>query len=69
MKKEDYINKSGYCPKCQSMNLDYQPIEFCDDAGYYPYECRDCGLRGEEWYSLSFIGHNVYTENGDVIEL
>lgn len=69
MKKDDYLNKSGYCPKCRGDNLNYQPIEFCDDACFYAYECADCGQVGEEWYNLSFIGHNIYTEDGEQIEL
>ncbi len=36
---------------------------------YFPYECKSCGLKGEEWYSMQFAGHNIYNENGDYIEL
>lgn len=25
--------------------------------------------QGEEWYRLEFVGHNVITEDGDMIEL
>lgn len=69
MKKEDYMNKQGVCPKCQGYNLDYQPIEFTDTMCYYHYKCDDCGQEGEEWYNMEFAGHNIYTEDGDVIEL
>ena len=33
------------------------------------YKCKNCGLEGEEWYSMQFTGHNIYNENGDCIEL
>lgn len=69
MKKEDYKNEQGYCPKCHTLNLDYQPIEYVDGMCYYPYKCEECGQEGEEWYSMVFAGHNVITEDGDVIEL
>lgn len=69
MKKEDYMNKQGICPKCQSYNLDYQPVDFTDTMCYYRYKCEDCGQEGEEWYNMEFAGHNVYDENGEMIEL
>ncbi len=70
MKKEDYINEQGCCPKCHGLNLDYGAIEYQDDGMcYYPYKCKDCGQQGEEWYRLEFQGHNVYDENGEMIEL
>ena len=70
MSKEDYKNEQGFCPKCGSYNLDYHAMEFEDDGMcYYPYKCKDCGQEGEEWYKLDFQGHNVYDENGELIEL
>ena len=70
MKKEDYTNRQGECPRCHSYNLEYQAIEIEGDGMcYYPYKCEDCGQEGEEWYSMEFSGHNVYTEDGDMIEL
>ena len=69
MKKENYKNKQGYCPKCGNYNLDYQPAEFEDTMVVFPYECEDCGQRGEEWYNLDFAGHNVYDDNGEMIQL
>ena len=69
MNKEDYMNKQGYCPKCGGFTLDYQAIRYTDELCYYPYKCKDCGQEGEEWYRLEFQGHNVITEDGDVIEL
>ena len=69
MNKEDYVNQQGVCPKCQGYNLDYQPIGFTDTMCYYRYKCEDCGQEGEEWYNMEFAGHNVYTEDGDMIEL
>lgn len=57
MNKEDYKNEQGCCPK-------YEDSMCC-----YPYKCEDCGQEGEEWYRLEFVGHNVITEDGDIIEL
>lgn len=69
MRKEDYTNKQGYCPKCGSGMLDYEAAKFEDDMMYFPYVCNSCEQEGEEWYSLNFDGHNVYTKDGDCIEL
>lgn len=69
MDKEDYTNRQGECPKCHSGNLDYDAVEFSDNMCYFPYKCEECGQEGEEWYSMVFSGHNIYTEDGDKIEL
>lgn len=70
MNKEDYTNEQGFCPKCHSYNLDYGTLDLEDDGMcHFPYKCKDCGQQGEEWYRLEFQGHNVYTEDGDVVEL
>lgn len=66
---EEYANRQGECPKCHSTRLDYGAIRHFDDASYFPYKCKDCGQEGEEWYDLQFIGHNIYTKDGDVVEL
>ena len=69
MKKEDYKNEQGACPKCGGFNLDYQAVRVENEMCYYPYKCEDCGQEGEEWYSMDFAGHNVYDEHGECIEL
>ena len=70
MNMKDYTNEQGFCPKCHSYNLDYQAMQVEDDMMcYYPYKCEDCGMQGEEWYRLEFQGHNVYDEEGNIIEL
>ena len=69
MRKEDYKNEQDRCPKCGSYDLDYQAIKYGDGMCYYPYKCKKCGQEGEEWYSMEFAGHNVITEDGDIIEL
>ncbi len=54
MKKEDYTNRQGVCPKCQGYNLDYQPIEFTDTMCYYATSARIVGKRaksGTTWSS------------------
>ena len=65
----EYTNEQGFCPRCKSNRLSYGTIRHFDDASYFPYKCKDCGQEGEEWYELKFIGHNVYDEGGEVIEL
>lgn len=53
-------NEAGKCPKCGSEDLNYGVIEFEGVVGnflYYPYFCKNCGFRGEEWYELTFTGH------------
>ena len=64
-----YTNKCGVCPRCGKEDLEYGSIELEDNMCYFPYECKSCGLEGEEWYSMQFTGHNIYNENGDCIEL
>lgn len=64
-----YTNECGVCPKCGKEDLEYGSIELEDNMCYFPYECKSCGLKGEEWYSMQFSGHNIYNENGDCIEL
>lgn len=64
-----YTNEEGHCPKCGEANLDYGSLELEGNMCYYPYKCDSCGQEGEEWYSMSFAGHNVYDENGELIEL
>ena len=69
MNKENYTNEQGRCPRCHELSLDYQAVQYTDEMCYYPYKCEKCGQEGEEWYRLDFQGHNVYDENGDMIEL
>lgn len=67
---EEYTNQQGQCPKCHKYMLDYGPIQIEDDGmAYYPWQCDNCKTEGEEWYKLEFQGHNIYTENGEIIEL
>lgn len=69
MKTKEYVNEEGHCPKCDSTDLNYGAVEFEGDMCYFPYTCNECGTHGEEWYRLDFEGHNVYEEDGNVIEL
>jgi hypothetical protein len=52
------ISEQGRCPKCQKQNLDYGAQDLQDDSIIYPYECRDCGFLGKEWFELSFQFHS-----------
>ena len=52
-------NEQGQCPYCNSMDIDYGCIQLEDDMIYYPAHCNECGRDFEEWYDLTFTGHNV----------
>ena len=69
LEESKYINECGVCPKCGKEDLEYGSIKLEDNMCYFPYKCKNCGLEGEEWYSMQFTGHNIYNENGDCIEL
>lgn len=69
MDTKDFTNEQGYCPRCQGNNLDYQAVDFVELMAYFRWTCEDCGLEGEEWYSMNFQGHNVFDEEGNSIEL
>lgn len=63
-------NEQGKCPKCNSMNLEYGVAENVDGMMiYYPYTCLDCQQQGEEWYDLTFSGHNAILEDGNKVEV
>lgn len=57
-------NKQGQCPICNGHNLEYECIQLEGDMMYYPWKCEDCSQEGEEWYNLSFAGHNLCDEYG-----
>lgn len=69
IKKENLKNSVGVCPNCKESNLEYDSIRLEGEQCYFPYKCKNCGLEGEEWYSMEFIGHNVFDKNGELIEL
>lgn len=63
-------NKSGVCPMCNSENITYSKPEFNDiETIYYPYVCESCKTKGEEYYRIEFIGHNVIDEHGNSVEI
>lgn len=61
-------NKKGTCPFCGEEDLEYGAVSFEGDFCYFPWECNCCGEKGEEWYELSFAGHNVIVD-GENIEI
>lgn len=63
------FNEAGKCPFCGSDDLDYGAMEPEDDMIYYPWTCKDCGKHGEEWYTMTFEGHNVETKDGDMVDV
>jgi len=52
----------GHCPKCDSVNLDYQALETEADFIWYPFTCNDCGIRGEENYKLDYTDTSYIEE-------
>ena len=62
-------NEVGKCPFCNSYNLDYDCVNNEDNLCYYKWQCLECKHEGEEWYSMEFIGHNVYDNNGELVEI
>lgn len=56
------------CPICGG-ELDYDTAEFVDDLVYYPYTCLKCGQKGEEYYKMLFVGHNIQNSKGDYIDV
>jgi predicted nucleic-acid-binding Zn-ribbon protein len=63
------LNEVGKCPFCGSDDLDYDCMEPTEDMIYYPWTCKNCGHKGEEWYDISFAGHNIETEDGCMIDV
>lgn len=51
--------EQNVCPYCGSDDIEYGPSEHVDEMEYYPAVCKICGRKFEEWYRLSFVGHNV----------
>ena len=62
-------NEMGVCPICNSMDLDYGAVQFDSDMLYFPFTCKQCGCKGEEWYSMGFVGNNIKDENGNSVEI
>lgn len=62
-------NNEGVCPFCGDTDLQYEAIQLEGNMSYYPWTCKKCSHKGEEWYDMTFAGHNVEDENGDLIEL
>ena len=60
-------NKIGVCPVCNSDLVEYDFMELAGrgDMIYYPYICKNCGAKGEEWYELSFAGHIMKDEENN----
>ena len=63
----------GNCPNCDSDNLDYGDSYPYESDYLYEFQCMDCGIVGEEHYTLSFDGYSVgynddYFENRQEVE-
>ena len=63
-------NKSGICPICNSEYITYDKPECADiETIYYPYVCENCKTKGEEYYKIEFIGHNIIDKQGNSVEI
>lgn len=56
---EKQKQEEGICPKCGA-KLDYFDTTIDGDVLFYDWECPNCETRGNEGYSLKFIGHEIY---------
>lgn len=69
-----FDNQDGWCPVCNA-HLHYEPVEYGgqnengDSVSYCSWTCDKCGTRGEAYFKQSFIGHSVYDDNWDLIDL
>jgi len=66
MKPEYCSNFQGRCPKCGKDDLDYDALEYEGEEVCYPYTCRACKFRGQEWYRLEFTTHHSLEDDKDV---
>lgn len=62
MAKEPKYQEPGKCPICGSENVDWETCINEGDQLYYPFSCGDCGINGEEWYSLNYIETKIVEE-------
>lgn len=62
-------NVNGICPFCGEPTMGIDDITFDIDRMYYPWKCLNCNHEGVAEYSLKFIRHSVYDEEGDLIEI
>lgn len=62
-------NDCGKCPFCNKEALEYDCLDMVDNILYYPWICTNCGRQGEEWHTLKFIGHSVYDEDANCVEI
>lgn len=63
-------NEEGKCPRCEAF-LSYGCFNNNDGASVsYEWECPECKLRGEEYFTLTFAGHDYVDEvTGEYIEI
>lgn len=53
------VSQQGECPQCGGRDLSYGTLTPSDTQVYYPWECENCGVTGQEWYNIEFSGHNI----------
>lgn len=54
--------QESHCPVCNGQDLDYGTLQLDGNQAYYPWECMDCGSKGQEWYNMQFSGQNIKEE-------
>ena len=62
-------NKQRTCPFCGEEKLYYGEVHFEGEMCCFPWKCLECGNKGEEWYFMEFLGHNVIDENGNNVKI
>ena len=48
------IKCQGQCAACYSENIEYDSFQYEGDYGFYPYECKECGSEGREFFDLVY---------------
>jgi C4-type Zn-finger protein len=55
-------SQPNYCPVCGGENLEFHALEVLNEVIQYPWECNDCGTKGEEHGIITFDGHKVFSK-------
>lgn len=56
------MSREGECPKCESVNLDWEGTELTDEMKGYKFKCKNCGAKCIEWYELVYYDTEVIEE-------
>lgn len=59
------VIKENHCPKCGSIDLDWEGSEAYDYTRLYPATCLSCETTFTEYYKEVFIGCEIHGKGGD----